>query len=367
MGLDERPFVTVVLPAYHEEALIGRSLDRVCDYLDSVGHRYDWEVLVVNDGSTDRTGEIVAEYAASRPRVKALHDTVNFNLGQALRYAFNNAAGDYIVTLDSDLSYGPEHIGALVDAIVETNAKVVVASPYAKGGRVTAVPTLRKWMSRAANKLLSLTAKGRLSTVTSMVRAYDGRFLQGLDLKAWDFEINTEIIYKAQILRARIIEIPAHLDWTDQIDIGSGRSSSMKIRRSVAAQAFTSFLFRPFAYFIFPGILVLLLALYTLGWSLWHTIEAWQEPAVVGFSDAVAVAFELSPHSFIVGGVALLVAIQLVSLGILSAQQKRYFEELFHLGTTVYRQERGIAPEPVAVDRLAPTEATDEARRFSSG
>ena len=333
--------VSVVLPAYNEEALIGRSLDRVCEHLRSIEDRYSWEVLVIDDGSTDQTWEIIEEFAREEPRVRPFRHFTNFNLGQALRYAFSNAHGDYVVTLDSDLSYGPEHIEQLLDAIVGTRARIVIASPYVKGGRVTAVPKWREFLSRIANRLLALTAKGNLSTVTGMVRAYDKRFLDSLDLKAWDFEINTEIIYKAQVLRARIVEIPAHLDWSAQQEVGDRRKSNIRIRRAIAAQAFSSFLFRPFLYFIVPGLVVLGLSVYTLGWAAYHTFNAWTRDDVGTISAAVSDAFDLSPHSFVVGGILLLVAIQLISLGILSAQNKRYFEEIFHLGTTVYREQLG--------------------------
>jgi glycosyltransferase involved in cell wall biosynthesis len=354
-----RPSVSVVLPAYNEEALIERSLQRVCAYLETIEDRCDWEVIVVDDGSEDRTGEIVDAFAATHSRVRALHHAINFNLGQALRFAFRNATGDYVVTLDSDLSYGPEHIGRLLDAIVATRAKIVIASPYVQGGRVTAVPKTRELLSRGANRLLSMTAKGELSTITGMARIYDAQFLEGLNLKAWDFEINTEIIYKAQLLRAHIVEIPAHLDWTDQQEVKHLRTSSIRFLRSIAAQAFTSFLFRPFMYFIVPGLLVGVFALYTLGWSAYHVVDAWLDPATGTFSQAVAAAFETSPHSFIVGGVGLLVSIQLVTLGILSAQAKRYFEELFHLGTSVYRAELGIRPRPVRTVDLRSVERID--------
>lgn len=333
-----KPSLSIVLPAYNEEALIERTLDRVCKYLESIEDRYDSEVLVVNDGSKDRTGEIIDEYAAHHDRVRPLHHHTNFNLGQALRYAFSNAKGDYTIVLDSDLSYGPGHIGQLADAIVETRAKIVIASPYIKGGKVTAVPWLRERLSRWANRLLSLSAKGDFTTLTGMVRAYDTVFLRKLNLKAWDFEINTEIIYKAEILRARIVEIPAHLDWTDQLAVPE-RGSSIKIARGILGQGFSSFLFRPFVYFIIPGIIVFILASYSLGWAAWnvfHELANVPPGLPVSFSDAVARAYVDSPHSFLVGGISLLVAIQLVSLGIMSAQQKRYFEEMFHLGTSVY-------------------------------
>lgn len=331
------PLLTVVLPAYNEEALIARTLDHVVEYLEGIEDRYEWEVLAINDGSRDSTGEILDRYAADNSRIRALHHHTNFNLGQALRYAFANARGDYTIVLDSDLSYGPEHIGQLADAIVETRAKVVIASPYIKGGKVTAVPWSREKLSRWANKLLSLSAKGDFSTLTGMVRAYDTVFLRKLNLKAWDFEINTEIIYKAQVLRALIVEIPAHLDWSDQLEVPE-RGSSIRIIRGILGQGFSSFLFRPFFYFIMPGILVSVAALYSLGWSAYHTLqELLNVPpgAEASFSAAVARAYDFSPHSFLVGGIALLVAIQLISLGIISAQQKRYFEETFHLGTSI--------------------------------
>lgn len=344
----DKPLLTVVLPAYNEEAMIGQSLKEVCEYLRGIEDRYLWEVIVVDDGSKDATAEIVEEFSRHDPSVRLLRHRTNFNLGQALRYAFNQARGDYVVTLDTDLSYGPEHIGLLADAMAETGAKIVIASPYVKGGKVSAVPKSREFLSRAANRLLSLTAKGSLTTVTGMVRAYDRRFLHSLDLKAWDFEVNTEIIYKAQVLRALIIEVPAHLDWSRQRSVGDRRKSSIRINRAVVSQAFSSFLFRPFMYFVVPGLVVMLLALYSLGWAVWHTLQFYFND-IPHFSDAVLAAFELSPHSFIVGGIALIVAFQLISLGFLSAQNKRYFDELFHLGTTVLREELGLGPQRAPV------------------
>lgn len=336
------PSLTVVLPAYNEEAMIARTVERIVVYLEGIEDRYSWEILAINDGSRDGTGEILDRFAAADTRIRALHHHTNFNLGQALRYAFANARGDYTIVLDSDLSYGPEHIGLLADEIVETRAKIVIASPYVKGGKVTAVPWFREKLSRWANKLLSMSAKGNFSTLTGMVRAYDTVFLRKLNLKAWDFEVNTEIIYKAQVLRARIVEIPAHLDWTDQLDVPE-RGSSIRVLRGILGQGFSSFLFRPFSYFIMPGLAVAVAALYSLGWSAYHTFDQLLNVppgAEASFSAAVARAYAFSPHSFIVGGIALLVAIQLVSLGIISAQQKRYFEESFHLGTSILASTR---------------------------
>jgi glycosyltransferase involved in cell wall biosynthesis len=335
------PFVTVVIPARNEEAIITATLERVVAYLHTIEERHPWEVIVVDDGSLDHTGELIDRFAATEPRVRAFHHHVNFNLGQALRFAFNNARGDYIVTLDADLSYAPEHIGTLLEAAVETRAKVVIASPYCKGGRTTAVPWVRRALSRSSNALLSLAAKGHLSTLSGMVRCYDRPFIQALSTKAQDAEINPEIIYKAQLMRARIVEIPAHLDWSAQRAVGKRRRSNLRLMRSVAGQAFSSFLFRPFMFFILPGIAIGVLAAYTLAWVGWNVAQRYGELSGAfdpRFSQAIGDVFDRSPHAFVVGGIALLVAIQLISLGVLSAQSKRYFEELFYLGSLSYRQ-----------------------------
>ena len=133
--------------------------------------------------------------------------------------------GDYVVTIDCDLSYGPEHIGRLVTELRSTNAKIVIASPYAKNGQTTKIPFMRRFLSRSANRFLAATARGHLSTLTGMVRAYDRRFLSTLNLRSMGTDINTEILYKAELLGAKVVEIPAHLDWTFSQSNGKRRRS----------------------------------------------------------------------------------------------------------------------------------------------
>ena len=356
-----RPMVSIIVPAFNEAAIITENLGQICSYLETLEARYRWELIVVNDGSTDETGMLINEFAAGRPNVYALHHAINFQLGQALRFAFNNAGGDYLVTFDADLSYSPDHIGRLLDEITTTPAKIVIASPYMKGGETLKIPSARRVMSRWANRLLSMTAKGKFSTITGMVRAYDGPFLRSLNLKAMDAEINPEIIYKAQILRAHIVEIPATLDWTFRQTGGKRRKSAVRTSRSVASSTFSAFLFRPFMFFIVPGLVVLSMAVYSLAWGGYHIGTAWGDTE--HFTDAVALAFDRRPHTFILGGILLIVAFQLLTLGFVAAQNKRYFEELYHLGTAERyfgsRNELGPSqPEAVVEPPLAESPLT---------
>jgi glycosyltransferase involved in cell wall biosynthesis len=350
----ERPLLTVIVPAYNEESIIQRSLSAICEYLAALETEYRWELIVVNDGSTDATGEIAESFASKRDHVIVLHHKFNFRLGQALRFAFNRSRGDYVVVMDIDLSYSPDHIGRMLSRMKQTGAKIVIASPYAKGGKVSNVPWARKLLSFWANRFLAMTVakdsqSDKLTTITGMVRAYDGKFLRRLTLKSMDVEINPEIIYKAKILRARIMECPAHLDWKPAPETGSPtirRRSSLRVARSMVHHILSGYIFRPFMFFIVPGAVIFTLSLYPLTWTVLHAIREYHriENPTLSFdyrlSEAIGAAFRTSPHSFIVGGIALLVAIQLVSLGLLSLQKKRYFEELYYLNTTIHRDLR---------------------------
>jgi glycosyltransferase involved in cell wall biosynthesis len=345
---EDRPLVSIVVPGYNEAAIAGANLQSICNYMEGLEDRYRWELIFVDDGSSDGTGEIADAFAKGRGNVQVVRHMTNFRMGQALRSAFNYSRGDYIVTMDLDLSYSLDHIEKLLTKMLETKARVVVASPYMNGGKTSDVPWLRRKLSRWANRYLSFTAQGNLSTLTGMVRAYDGRFIRSLSLKSMDTEINEEIIYKTQLLNARIVEIPAHLDWGFQKAAGRGGGSSLKIFKKIISCAFSGFIFKPFMFFVAPGLLLMVVSFYPLAWALIHTVTHYRmlssSPAPGRldylFSDAIAAAFIQSPHSFLVGGFTLMLALQLISLGIIALQSKRYFEDLFHLGTSIYRNSK---------------------------
>jgi len=340
-----KPLVSVVVPAYNEAAVIEANLAALCQYLTGLEDQYRWEVVIVNDGSRDGTAQLVEAFARNRPNVRVLHHVVNFGLGQSFKFAFNHCRGDYIVTMDADLSYSPDHIRALLTKIRETRAKVVLATPYMKGGHISNVPWLRRMASLWANRFLAATATGSLSTLTGMVRVYDAKFVRTLDLRSTGMEINPEVIYKAMLLRARIEEVPAHLDWEIQNAAGPRRKSSMKMFRHTVSVLLSGFLFKPFMFFIIPGLVLLLFSVYVNTWMLIHFFQAYAKfPQFTWFftraSAAVATAYHEAPHTFFIGLMSLTVAIQFISLGILALQSKRYFEEIFHLGTTIYRSTR---------------------------
>ena len=174
---EERKLVTLLVPAYNEALKIKASLTDMYAYMGSLGERYRFELLVVDDGSTDETADIIDAFARTRPEVRLVRQPANMRLGQALRDGFAESHGDVVVVFDSDLSYSVDHIGKMLDTMEREQVAMVVASPYMKGGQTSAVPWRRAQMSKQVNRLLSAGSQYDLHTVTSMVRAYDGEFI----------------------------------------------------------------------------------------------------------------------------------------------------------------------------------------------
>ncbi|MGE0801657.1 MAG: glycosyltransferase family 2 protein [Lautropia sp.] len=356
--------MTLVLPGYNEAAVLARNLDAIMAYLATLAARFRFEVLIVNDGSRDETGAIADRAALRYPDVRVLHHPTNYGLGQAFKSAFAASRGDFVVTMDVDLSYAPETIGRLLDAISARRAKIVLASAYMPGGRTTRVPLIRYLLSRAGNWLLARMNRGQLSTFTCMVRAYDGPFIRAMEPRADGMGIMPEIIYKSLILGGRIEEIPAHLDWTLQrqdIDAAAAagtparRVSSTRILSHMLSTSISSFLFRPFMMMLVPGLLLMAFALYINACLLFDLADALGRSGG-RLSEAAAILVHEHPATLLIGLLTLLLAIQLISLGALSLQSKKYYEETYYQIVRLRRQigEAGrVDPDRGTVDRSA--------------
>lgn len=339
-----KTFISIVVPCYNEEAILQENMATIQRFLQTCESKYDWEILIINDGSRDRTGEIADDLEKSDPHVRVIHHPINLNLGNALQTGFRNAKGEIIVVLDVDLSYSEEYIEKLTDKLIEASADIVIASPYMKDGKVTAVPFTRKVMSKWVNRFMRFSAQDKYYTFTGMVRAYRTSFIRSVNLKTTDYEINPEIMYKAMILRARILEIPAHLDWTGQNKFIGKRTSSIRVLRGFFSGLMSAFIFRPYIFFILIGAVLMCLSMYSLIWLLVDTLSLWHKLLTQGtqidypFSVSLATQFKNNPQSFLVGGITFLAAIQFLSLGFISLQSKRYFEELFHMGSNLLKK-----------------------------
>ena len=174
-----------------------------------------------------------------------------------------------------------------------------------------------------------------------------------------------ETLYKGMILRARIEEIPGRLDWAPQQRYGKLRTSSMRVLSHVFATIMSGFIFRPFLFFTLPGLVLAGFSAFVNFWMFVHFFEAYQELAVasadVTLSQAVGVAYQRYPHTFVIGLLSAMLAAQLVGLGILALQNKHYFEELFHLASDRFQALN--APGGMGAGRSMRVRSGPESRR----
>jgi dolichol-phosphate mannosyltransferase len=207
--------LSVVLPAYNEAACLGELLERISRVIAPAV--LDYEIVVVDDGSTDGTAAVV-EAAARRLPVYLVRHPRNLGYGHALRSGFEATLerGDVIVTLDADDSHGPELILSMIERLNEGN-DLVIASRFAVGGCEVGVPRVRRLLSRGA--ALVGRAVFRVPGVrdyTSGYRAYRSSLLAQLVHPAegpglpreTGFAAGLELLLGVAALRAPIAEVP---------------------------------------------------------------------------------------------------------------------------------------------------------------
>lgn len=237
-----RPDVSVVIPMYQEVDNAADTLATVAEALEREG--WGFELVPVNDGSSDGTADALARLAAQDGRVRPVSYVHNRGRGYALRKGFSAAKGRYVVALDADLSYTPDHAVNMVRMLLEDpEVDIVVASPYMPGGRVEGVPLVRLLFSRTGNWVLRRTLAQPVYTSTGVVRAYRGEALRALDLSSDGKEIHLEILSEAMALGMRIVEMPAVLRSRKK------GTSKFRPRRTVASHLVFSMLERPTALF----------------------------------------------------------------------------------------------------------------------
>ncbi|MDQ2908786.1 MAG: glycosyltransferase family 2 protein [Candidatus Eremiobacteraeota bacterium] len=206
--------VSVVVPAFNE----GKTLPGVLAALEwglaPLRSRYATELLVVDDGSSDETAAILQTFShAAKERERVITHPVNRGLTEAMKTGARAARGDVTVFLDADLSYAPEIVERLVDALKSHGAAASLASPYMRGGRAANVPRERLIASRVANLLLAACVGFRLHTFTGMVRAYDTPTLKALVERPVRGEFNAWAVAELLAWGKPVVEIPAALVW----------------------------------------------------------------------------------------------------------------------------------------------------------
>lgn len=200
------PLLTVVIPAYNEESRLPATLARISDVFETRGEPYD--VLVVVNGSTDRTAEVV-KAAAERDANIRLVVTPLRGKGRAVKIGISEARGDRIVFADADLSTPIEEVIALAEQLDERN-QVVIASREGTGARRVGEPYVRHLMGRVFNLLVQALAVHGIQDTQCGFKAFTRQCAQDVfsRQRIVGFGFDVEVLFLARKLGYGIKEVP---------------------------------------------------------------------------------------------------------------------------------------------------------------
>ncbi len=225
-----QPFLSVVVPAYNEFLRIGKSLEKIRGYLESKD--FASELIVVDDGSTDRTPELLREIAASFPAMRVLRNEPNRGKGFSVRRGVLDARGELILFTDADLSAPIEDVDKLLAAIQSSQADAAVGSRALERTLVgTHQPWFREYAGRAFNLLVRLftglsirdTQCGlKLFRRVSTRRAFE---LQ----RGTGFGFDPEVLFLIERLGGKVVEVAVR--WNDN------PATKVRLLRDSAAMA----------------------------------------------------------------------------------------------------------------------------------
>jgi len=231
------PRVILALPAYNE----AENLPSLIDQAEEVfrAKHLSYSIIVVNDGSTDATGEVLARLKGEE-RVSVVTHDHNRGLGAAIKTAIGSAldmsasSSDIIVNMDADDTHDPSYIPQMTEKIWNQGYDAVIASRFQKGSREVGVPIFRRLLSRGARMLFQIFLRlPEVRDYTCGYRAYRASLLSGAVQKYGDrlitregFACTDELLVHLSTLTQKITEIPFVLRY----DKKRGRSKLPLVR-----------------------------------------------------------------------------------------------------------------------------------------
>lgn len=191
--------LSVIIPVYNEESTIAEVIERVA----AIELPLEKEIIVVDDGSSDSTGEILH---LKQNNLAHLYKTpVNVGKGAAVRIGLTLVKGDVILLQDADLELDPQEYQKLLQPILEGKSQVVYGSRFLKNNRI---PFSRRWANFGLTFITNVLFNSRLTDMETAYKVFTSEVANKLSLKANRFEIEPEITARIRQAGFKITEVP---------------------------------------------------------------------------------------------------------------------------------------------------------------
>ena len=204
-----KPFLSVIVPAYNEERRIGPTLEKLAGYLTS--RPFEWEALVVDNGSDDDTAAVVEAWASEVPQVR-LESLPTAGKGLAVRHGMLHTTGEFRFMCDADMSMPVEHLGDFL-ARIDEGYDIVIGSRQTEGARRFGEPFTRHLMGRVFNWVVRLVAVGGFQDTQCGFKMFRGEVAEEVfsRQRSTGFGFDVEALFIAKQRGASILEMA--IDW----------------------------------------------------------------------------------------------------------------------------------------------------------
>ena len=202
MSPETKPVLSVIIPAFNEEATIAKVIREVLALPNLL------EIVVVDDCSTDRTFELATQLASANPAIKVMRHAKNGGKTEALKTGFAASRGEIVIVQDADLEYRPVEIPSVIEPILDGIADVVFGSRF----QVRRAARVLYFYHYLANKgltfLSNLCTNLNLTDVETGYKAFRGNIIRNMVINSKGFGFEIEVTAKVAKLACAIYEVP---------------------------------------------------------------------------------------------------------------------------------------------------------------
>jgi len=208
-------FLSVIIPAYNEEASLDHTLDAACSFLKR--QSYSWELAVVDDGSSDQTARIVENVGKVDARVRLLQYGKNRGKGYAVRYGMLHSVGKYRLFMDADNSTAIDHIAHFLP-LLEADYDIVIGSRAVPGAKIAVhQPWWKEFLGKIGNRWIRFWAVPGIKDTQAGFKAFRDDVAQNvfplLTIDRWAFDV--ELLAVARRRGCKIAKCP--IRWVNDI------------------------------------------------------------------------------------------------------------------------------------------------------
>jgi dolichyl-phosphate beta-glucosyltransferase len=206
-----QPSLTLIIPAFNEEKLIGLSLEKLLSHLTV--HNMQAEIIIVDDGSTDQTAQIVTQYRSRYPQLILLKNECNRGKGYSIRRAVMQSSGEIIIFMDADLSYDFESVQLIIDTIKKGAQLAIGSRVLPESQRIDQTPLVRALAGQIYSLLIQLFMFSGIPDTQCGLKGFRNKEAHNLfeQITIDGFGFDVEILYLAKRLQYKIQPVPVKL------------------------------------------------------------------------------------------------------------------------------------------------------------